>query len=146
MALQMVSLHSKYYILKRNLTILFILLSINMIGQDLKDSSDIIINQPGSVSDLIERHKQYIKDLETIAGYRVQIFTSTRLSESMKVKSKFEREYKKLSPYIIFSEPSFKVRIGDYTNKIEAYEIMQLLKKDYPEAFIVRAQIKIIAL
>jgi sporulation related protein len=117
---------------------LFILMQVSA----QKDHS-VVIHTNDSVNATVGMHKDFMNELKTIDGYRVQVYSSTRLQQTMRRKAEFETAFKDLKVYVVFTEPSYRLRIGDFTNKVEAYELMQKLKKKYPEAFIVKDQIKI---
>ena len=43
--------------------------------------------------------------------------------------------------YLIFQEPYYKVRIGDYRTKMEAEKFLNEIEQDYPNAFVVQDEI-----
>jgi SPOR domain len=110
--------------------------------KETKDDS-IVIHATDSVNATVEMHKYFMNELKTIDGFRVQVYSSTRLQQTMQKKAEFETTHKNLKVYVVFTEPSYRLRIGDFTDKVNAYELMQILKKKYPETFIVKDQVKI---
>lgn len=123
-------------------------ISFDKIQAQNTDSSEggITITEPMEVTDIIKRHKFFMEEIETIEGYRVQIFSSSRLQETLKAKNRFFYKFSELKPYVVFTEPVYRLRIGDLKTRLEANTLMQKLLKAYPETFIVKDQISISAL
>ena len=88
-----------------------LLLKVTAFGQD---TLGVILNEPEDITLLLERHIQFMEELEQIEGYRVQLGSANRLTEANELKEKYEKEYKGKEAYIIFSEPTYRVRIGDF--------------------------------
>ena len=45
---------------------------------------------------------------------------------------KFKEEFPEVEVYIIFTEPNFRVKVGDFTSKLDAFVFMQRIKDRYP--------------
>lgn len=76
-------------------------------------------------------------------GYRVQIFTGSNRSEAYNAQSKFNELYPELKTYIIYSEPNFKVRVGDFRTRIEASRLLEQLRPQFPSLFIIPEKINL---
>ncbi len=76
-----------------------------------------------------------------ISGYRVRIYydnKQTARTESAEVVQKFLSKYSGIPAYRSYSNPYFKVTVGDFRTKSEAYEVLEMIKGSYPKSFIVR--------
>lgn len=74
-----------------------------------------------------------------IKGYRIQLYTGTERKGALEVKSELQKKFPELRTYIIYQQPYFKVRVGDYRNQVEAqpdYYKLQLSGK-FSKAFII---------
>ena len=58
-------------------------------------------------------------------------------------KTAFLRKYEDYKVHIVSTPPTFKLRIGDYHDRFEAYYYLEKLRKDYKNAIIVKDQINI---
>jgi len=76
-------------------------------------------------------------------GYRVQIFTGSNRNEAYNAQSKFNELYPDLKTYIIYSEPNFKVRAGDFRTRLEASKLMEQLRSQFPSLFIITERINL---
>jgi hypothetical protein len=76
-------------------------------------------------------------------GYRVQFFISSSRAEAYSAQSKFNGLYPDYKTYIIYSEPNFKVRAGDFRTKLEATRLMVQLRGQFPSLFIIAEKINL---
>lgn len=83
-------------------------------------------------------------DSKKIKGFRIQLFSGNSRWEAVKVKSDFLKKYKEEKPpHLVYQSPNFKIRVGDYRNRLEAQKFLELYKADYPSAFIVQDEIEV---
>ena len=109
----------------------------NLIGQ-------ILVYQDSRVDTIIKRHIQYNLYQNGIEGYRVQIFFDAgnkSLNRASNVAEQFQLLYPGDTAYISFSEPYYKVRVGDFRTKLDAEGYLQQVLLDYPNAFVIRDKI-----
>lgn len=53
-------------------------------------------------------------------GYRVQIYNGADRNKAVAAKTEFMRHYPGVHTYMIYSQPNFKVKVGDYRNRSDA--------------------------
>ncbi len=90
---------------------------------------------------LKKRLKNPEKETE-FPGYRIQVFFGSDRTDANKVKAEFSEKYPDVDVYVVYESPNFKVRVGNYRNKIEAQKLLHDLKQKYDGAFIVPDKIK----
>ena len=81
-----------------------------------------------------------------IKGYRIQIFSISGVNskdKANKEKAEFLLQNPDAHVYMVYNEPYFKIRIGDFRTKLEAYHYMYSIIKDYPFAFVVEDDVNI---
>lgn len=79
----------------------------------------------------------------TSNGFRVQIFTGSDRNEAYNAQSKFHELYPELKTYIIYSEPNFKVRAGDFRSRLEAAKLLEQLRPQFKSVFIISEKINL---
>lgn len=85
----------------------------------------------------------YIKAWEKVGeikGYRIQIiaFTGTNSRNTAESeRSLFESRYPEIPVYILYSEPYFKIRVGNFQTRLEAYKTLLEIQASYPGAYVV---------
>ena len=114
-------------------------------GDSLKQFTvDSNIIQDKRVNELILKHVliNEAKDGK-MQGYRVQIHFGPERAKALDVKTKFTTEYKDVPSYLSVEMPYFKIRVGDFRTKLEAYKLLQEISGDFPGAFIVSDDIEL---
>jgi hypothetical protein len=76
-------------------------------------------------------------DPEKIPGFRVQVYQGPSRAKAKEIRDLMVQQYSKLGVYMGFRQPDFRVRIGDFRDKAEAQAYLQMLKSEYPAAFVV---------
>lgn len=107
-------------------------------------AQNVSVYQDARVDSLISLHKK-INSLDSlVTGYRVQIFfESGNYSKdlAMKTAEEFTGNYPEVPYYLSFSEPYYRIRVGDFRTIIEAKGFLKNIIKDYPAAFEVKDRI-----
>jgi hypothetical protein len=78
-----------------------------------------------------------------VDGYRVQIFSGSNRKDAYDTQAKFMNTYPGTRTYIIYSEPNFKVRAGDFRTRLEAEKLMQELRRSFTSLFIIEEKINL---
>ncbi len=77
------------------------------------------------------------KSLGYIEGFTIQVYTGLdrqKADEALELALSLETE---LSPEITYRQPSYKVKVGHYTSRLEAHEVFQAIKKYFPNALMI---------
>ena len=85
------------------------------------------------------------EDNFAIDGFRIQIFEESGNNSSTharEVISEFSLKYAEIPAYLTWQAPNFKVRVGDFSTRMEAEGFLNKIKKDYPIAWVIRDKIK----
>lgn len=73
----------------------------------------------------------------TIKGYRIQLFTGAERLGALDTKSEVQKNLPGAEVYIIYQQPYFKVRVGDFRTQAEAQHMYHQLLPIFPKAFLV---------
>ncbi|HEX3933079.1 MAG TPA: SPOR domain-containing protein, partial [Puia sp.] len=76
-----------------------------------------------------------------VTGFRVQIFTGSNRKDAYNAQAKFQQEFTDIRSYVIYSEPNFKVRVGDFRTRLDAEKLQDQLKKWFDGTFIITEKI-----
>lgn len=79
-----------------------------------------------------------------VSGFRVRIFNDNKQNSrgaSEAAMARFKGMYPGVAAYRTYSNPFFKVTVGDFRTKSEAMQLMQSIKGSFPSAFIVKETI-----
>lgn len=118
-------------------SLLFLLLStlysINSISQEVKTK----LTQDPKLEQLLKEKRKINQSIATYDSYKIQIFYGNS-EESKKKLQEFKKEFKDIDGTIIYSNPSYKVWVGNYATRIEVEKVILELKKKYPTALIIK--------
>ena len=67
---------------------------------------------------------------QSLKGFRIQIYSGSSRIDANKVKADFLEAYPNQKIYLDYKEPYYKIRVGDFRNKIEAQPLYQELLQD----------------
>jgi len=77
-------------------------------------------------------------------GFKVQIYSGRSRTEAIKEKSNFHGKYgESAMAYLIYQPPNFKIRVGNYRDRLKATQALELYKIDFPSAFLVKDEIEL---
>jgi hypothetical protein len=98
---------------------------------------------------LLVLHKKLNEKNPHIEGWRINIlFESGNNSKKMAIetKAKFVQNHVNIPCYVVFQEPYYKVRVGDYRTKMEAEKLLKEIMAEYPNSFVIEDHINFPAL
>lgn len=98
------------------------------------------------IDSLLKARLKLNKEESTYSGYRIQIYFGSNRSDANKVKSEFLREYGNVKAYMIYQQPYFKIRVGDFRTRLEAQKLFYKLQENdnFKSVFIVQDKISFI--
>jgi hypothetical protein len=84
--------------------------------------------------------------LGKVKGYRIQVYTTLNREEALKYKAIFQKNFPDVPNYLVYEDPVYKVRIGDYLSKGEAKDFAVFVNKvkDLYGSFVVKCMINAI--
>ncbi len=123
----------------------FLLFPVFLAAQDQREGDVKIIQDP-AIDLLVKKHIRVNETREGIPGYRIQIFFDSGANSKNKAKTvcdDFRRRYSETGVYLHFISPNYKVRVGDFRTRLDAFRFLQEIQVHYPSAYVVADQIKL---
>jgi len=115
------------------------------LAESAPEHGTITILQDPQITELISRHVAInIANESKISGWRIQIYNSTgkeTRADALAVRTQFLAKHPDLEAYIIYQPPIFKIRIGNFRTREEAYYYYTKIISDYPASYLVKDQI-----
>ena len=136
---------SRKYLIKMKLfiAILFVFLSLSSFSQN---NGYVILEQDQRIEQLIQRQKEIHAADSTIDGFRIQIFMESG-NDAVELANTAMEEFKEKYPdtpiYLVFGQPYYRLRVGDFRTRLEAEKAFQTLSQDYKKAFITSDRIQL---
>ncbi len=120
------------------LLILLLSISIKMNAQNAVK----IISDP-FLDSLVNRNIEANRSQQTLPGYRIQLFSGSERNNAIALRQKFKTDFPNETAYLIYQQPYFKLRVGDYRSLIEAQQMFLQLQKNYKQLLIVPDKINL---
>lgn len=86
---------------------------------------------------------QHNKNIRYAQGYRIQIYSGNNREEASKARDRSYAIFPDITPHIIYNQPTFRVKVGDFVDRLEAQNVYAGLIADFPNAMIVQDKIEI---
>lgn len=134
----------------KNFGIIFtLLISLNSFSQDNifnllnqpSNNGKVHIFQDAQIQNTLNEYTKDKKNEKGCHGFRVQVYFGsghTSKESAYNVRNAFVSKYQEIPVHIVFQEPYYKVRVGDFRNKSEALKVLKLIEGEYDGAFIVK--------
>lgn len=121
---------------------LFIIHCSLLSAQSAPQDTAIHVYQSNAVKNLVQKRADYAYATRgTFPGFRIQINFGQNRDEANKTVSDFAAKYPGIPTYLSYQQPYFKVNVGDFRTKLEAVKNLNIIRKDYPGAFVVKDKI-----
>ena len=104
------------------------------------------ISQDSRIDALMMKQRQIHENDSTISGFRVQIFMdlgNDALERAEIMKAEFEENYPDIPIHLLFGQPYYRLRVGDFRTRLEAERLHQRLVKEYKNAFVTADRIEL---
>jgi len=140
--------------LKKELFFIFIFLPFVVTGQivtnelptdeiqrSVPGEGKIVIHEEEGIPFLLDTHITMNERHSYIDGFRIQLFSGSGQKakhEAMNVKATLLELYPDEKVYMSFTAPFWLVRIGNYRNKYEALYLLNKIRKEFPNSYIVK--------
>lgn len=125
---------------KRHL-LTILLLVISGIGFAQSNGKVTIVKSP-LIDSLIARRIALNKGISNngtpivVYGYRIQVFFGTDRKEAYNEQARFKSLYPELNTYLSYTQPNYRVKVGDFRTRAEAQKLMNELRAEFPTLFV----------
>jgi hypothetical protein len=107
--------------------------------------SNVSYDIENGVTTLEELHANAWNKVKRVEGYRIQLISlsgtnSKAIVEKMQID--FNVKFPDIPAYVTYFEPNFRLRVGDFRTKLEAYHVYQSINSSFPGAFIIKDKIE----
>ncbi len=121
----------------------FVIILLMQLVYDKTFAQKIQIKSPERIDSLVQAQIEKNKQANSISGYRVQLMQTTDRKKANDAKTTLLEKYPDLDVYITFQAPNYKVRVGNYSKRIDCVTIYKVLLPDFPQSFVVSDKIEL---
>lgn len=122
----------------RRFLFLILLVTIVVSGYAQKRGT-LNVDQDSRIEKLMKRQREVYAANNTMNGYRVQIFMeigNEAISHAESMKKSFMNAFPELPVYLTYDQPYYRLRVGDFRNRVEAEKYLRLIKPKFSLAFV----------
>ena len=83
------------------------------------------------------------KSIRYINGFRIQIYVGNVRQEADAAKSFIYQSFPDLNPYVSYSQPTYRVKVGDFMYRSDAEQYLELIREQYSSAVILADRVDI---
>ena len=97
------------------------------------------VSQDSRIESLISKQRSLYNVDSSFSGYRIHIFMeigNDALKNAEQVKRRFENAFPDIPIYLTYVEPYFRLRAGNFRNRVEAEQCLRRVKPKFKEAFV----------
>ena len=106
---------------------------------------NVSYNIENGINLLEQQYVESWKKIKRIDGFRIQITSYSGVNSKTSIETVAE-QFKQLFPeihcYTTYAEPNFRLRVGNFRTKIEAYRALKKIALFFPGAFVLKDQIE----
>ncbi len=128
--------------IKYSLFVVICLLSICCHAQD----GFLMLNQDERIDVLVNKQREIHAKDSSIDGFRVQIFMESgndAVQHAERVRDAFIEKYPSVPVYLVFGQPYYRLRVGDFRTRLEAEKFHYEVKRFYKNAFVTKDRINL---
>jgi PBP1b-binding outer membrane lipoprotein LpoB len=117
-------------------------LSTPIVTKEIKNISytKTVNSKVDAVLDSIDRFNLMRRSVD---GYTIQIYSGQNREEAMNTKRKMTTDIPELTANLQYQQPKFRVTVGKYYSKLEAYQDLSRLRRSFSSAILVPEKIAI---
>ncbi len=98
------------------------------------------IHQDSRIEKLVKKHIKANSQKKGMLGYRIQIYSGSGANarkQAMAIRTKFIVNFPDVKTELIYQEPNFKLRIGNFRTKSEGYKLYKSLLEQFPGSYFI---------
>jgi hypothetical protein len=99
-------------------------------------------HQNAAMDSLLTALYEANKSVKSVQGYRILVYSGTDREEAERVKGTLDVKLQERSE-MGYDKPNFKVRVGSFVQRLEAYKTLVKVHKEFPNAILVIDKINI---
>jgi hypothetical protein len=128
----------------------FVIITVNLCAQTSSDvftrleskkpgQGSVRVSQDAKIRNLVNIHLAQQRKINGIKGFRICIYLGSGQEANKsadQARARFISRYEDANSYKKFEYPNYKVYVGDFRTKSEAWRFLKRIEYDYPDAFI----------
>jgi len=135
----------------KKLFVLFVMLSVaaGVSAQQGSQEGSVVVHKDPRIDLLVKKQieiNEYTTrdSRRTAKGFRIQVINTRDRNEAINTKTRMLQLFPDHQSYIVFNQPFYKIKLGNFKTRTEAEQIMRQVVRHYPNgAFIIQDVIEV---
>lgn len=106
---------------------------------NIKPSNDVTARVDAAMEQIAAANKS----VRYAQGYRIQIYSGNSRDEATNARNRSYALFPEITPHIIYNQPTFRVKVGDFVDRLDAQRVYAGLVSEFPNAMVVQDKIEI---
>ena len=107
------------------------------------NKKDLPMHVNTQVDKVLDSMSVHNKNIRYSSGYRIQVYVGNERREVDEAKSYIYQNFPELNTYLTFSQPTYRMKAGDFTSRLDAERYYATIRQRYSMAMIVPEKIDI---
>jgi len=112
-------------------------------GNTPKPSADKPLYVNKKLESALDTLAKQNKSIRYINGFRIQIYVGNVRQEADGAKSYIYQAFPDLNPYVSYTQPTYRVKVGDFMYRSDAEQYLDLIREQYASAVILADRVDI---
>lgn len=104
-------------------------------------SGNVQIKQAAAIAELVGARMSILKKQKGFEGYRIRIYAKVGAgarTQAQETRIEFKDRFDNMEAYLQYNSPNWEVHVGDFRTRMEAMQMLNDVKAEYAQAFIVK--------
>lgn len=108
-------------------------------------NGQVILSSDNAIENLLQLHIHLNEKQKTFTGYRIQIYSNSSYGSDIEklkeMRDQFEIAFPDIPAYLIYVDPDFKIRVGNFHSRLECIPALHRIRRLYPSSYPVKTEI-----
>lgn len=106
-------------------------------------TEEVPLNVNPQVDKALDAMSELNRNIRYSAGYRIQVYVGNERREVDEAKSFIYSNFPDLNTYLSFSQPTYRLKAGDFLSRMEAEKYINTIRQRYSTAMVVQERIDV---
>jgi len=104
----------------------------------MASSAQVQLSEPPEINRMLLRYSEINKSITRISGWRVLIMGTQDRVLMEETRQQFQFRYPNIAADWVQDKPYYNLRAGAFESKLEAQRLLNIIRRDYPNATLTR--------
>lgn len=105
--------------------------------EDYVIPGSVYFQENHGIAQLIEKYRMIHQNNPSLPGFRIQISQEYKSQSVYEKEGEVEKYFPEFRTYVTYNQPYFKLRCGNFVDRLEAFKALKRVRKKFDSAFLV---------